>query len=130
MRNAFAAEITELALADDRIVLLSGDIGNRLGNIPRVQANFWGHVNVRPDVVASLGANVVGRRFGTIANTYELPKYGTVDASIAWQVTPRLKAECFVQNLFDQEYVVGLLPTTIGSPRLVNGGLRVKFSGR
>jgi transketolase len=30
MRNAFAAEITELAIHDPRIVLLSGDIGNRL----------------------------------------------------------------------------------------------------
>jgi transketolase len=30
MRNAFAAAITELARTDDRIVLLSGDIGNRL----------------------------------------------------------------------------------------------------
>ncbi|MBC8232347.1 transketolase [bacterium] len=30
MRNAFAAEITELASEDERIVLLSGDIGNRL----------------------------------------------------------------------------------------------------
>ncbi len=30
MRNAFAAEITELAAADPRVVLLSGDIGNRL----------------------------------------------------------------------------------------------------
>lgn len=30
MRNAFAEEITELAAHDDRIVLLSGDIGNRL----------------------------------------------------------------------------------------------------
>jgi transketolase len=30
MRNAFAAEITALAAIDDRIVLLSGDIGNRL----------------------------------------------------------------------------------------------------
>lgn len=30
MRNAFAQAITELAIADDRIVLLSGDIGNRL----------------------------------------------------------------------------------------------------
>ncbi len=30
MRNAFAAEITELAATDPRIVLLSGDIGNRL----------------------------------------------------------------------------------------------------
>lgn len=30
MRNAFAHEITQLALEDERIVLLSGDIGNRL----------------------------------------------------------------------------------------------------
>lgn len=30
MRNAFAKEITELAGADPRVVLLSGDIGNRL----------------------------------------------------------------------------------------------------
>jgi transketolase len=30
MRNAFADELTQLAAADDRIVLLSGDIGNRL----------------------------------------------------------------------------------------------------
>lgn len=30
MRNAFAREITRLAQEDDRIVLLSGDIGNRL----------------------------------------------------------------------------------------------------
>jgi transketolase len=30
MRNAFADEILKLALADDRIVVLSGDIGNRL----------------------------------------------------------------------------------------------------
>jgi len=30
MRNAFAAAITELAAADPRVVLLSGDIGNRL----------------------------------------------------------------------------------------------------
>ena len=35
-----------------------------------------------------------------------------------------------VQNLFDQEYYVLLLPTTTGSPRLVNGGIRVRFSGR
>lgn len=30
MRNAFADEITQLAIADERVVLLSGDIGNRL----------------------------------------------------------------------------------------------------
>jgi len=32
MRNAFAAEITALAQSDERVVLISGDIGNRLFN--------------------------------------------------------------------------------------------------
>ena len=31
-----------------------------------------------------------------------------------------------VQNMFDEQYFVGTLPTTIGSPRLVNGGVRVQ----
>ena len=37
MRNAFAEEITKLAVADERIVLLSGDIGNRLFDTFTVQ---------------------------------------------------------------------------------------------
>ena len=31
-----------------------------------------------------------------------------------------------VQNLFDITYYVGTNPTTIGTPRLVNGGIRLK----
>jgi outer membrane receptor protein involved in Fe transport len=30
-----------------------------------------------------------------------------------------------VQNLFDTLYYVGTNPTTIGTPRLVNGGIRL-----
>ena len=35
-----------------------------------------------------------------------------------------------VQNLFDEDYFVGTLPTSVGSPRLVTGGVRVRFAGR
>jgi transketolase len=38
MRNAFADEVTNLAQADPRVVLLSGDIGNRLFDKLRVQS--------------------------------------------------------------------------------------------
>jgi transketolase len=38
MRNAFAAEITALAATDPRVVLLSGDIGNRLFDEYKVRA--------------------------------------------------------------------------------------------
>ena len=37
MRNAFAQELTEIALKDPRVMLLSGDIGNRLFNDFRSQ---------------------------------------------------------------------------------------------
>ncbi len=35
-----------------------------------------------------------------------------------------------VQNLFDAEYFVGTLPTTVGSPRLVSAGFRLRLTGR
>ena len=38
MRNAFADEVTQMAHADPRVVLLSGDIGNRLFDKLRAQS--------------------------------------------------------------------------------------------
>ena len=35
-----------------------------------------------------------------------------------------------VQNLFNQEYFVATLPDTIGTPRLINGGVRLHFAGK
>jgi outer membrane receptor protein involved in Fe transport len=35
-----------------------------------------------------------------------------------------------VQNLFDQAYYVGTLPTTTGTPRFASGGLRVRFAAQ
>jgi outer membrane receptor protein involved in Fe transport len=59
-----------------------------------------------------------------------LPAYGLVDLSASREIGRNLQVFFGVQNLFDQEYYVQLLPTTIGSPRLVNGGVRVRWSGR
>ena len=59
-----------------------------------------------------------------------LPAYGVVDFSASRDIGRNLEVFFGVQNLFDQEYYVQLLPTTIGSPRLVNGGVRVRWSGR
>jgi len=32
-----------------------------------------------------------------------------------------------IQNLFDAEYFVGTLPTTVGAPRLITGGIRLRL---
>ena len=41
-----------------------------------------------------------------------------------------LQAFFGVQNLLDKEYFVQTNPSTIGTPRLINGGVRVRFTGR
>lgn len=83
------------------------DAGNRLGNIAHLQANLWTRYRLLPKVHIGFGANHVGERYGTISNTYKLPSYTTLDASLAWQIDPRLKAELFVQNLLDKAYYTG-----------------------
>jgi outer membrane receptor protein involved in Fe transport len=59
-----------------------------------------------------------------------LPPYGVLDFSASRNIGRNLEVFFGVQNMFDQEYYVQLQPTTTGSPRLVNGGVRVRFSGR
>jgi outer membrane receptor protein involved in Fe transport len=59
-----------------------------------------------------------------------LPPYGVMDFSVSRDFGRNLEVFFGVQNTFDQEYYVQLQPTTTGSPRLVNGGIRVRFSGR
>jgi outer membrane receptor protein involved in Fe transport len=59
-----------------------------------------------------------------------LPPYGVVDFGVSRDIGRNLDVFFGVQNLFDQEYYVQLLPTTTGSPRLVHGGIRVRFNGR
>jgi outer membrane receptor protein involved in Fe transport len=59
-----------------------------------------------------------------------LPPYGVVDLMVSRAITPNFDAFFGMQNMFNQEYFVGTLPTTIGSPRLYNGGVRIRFTGK
>jgi len=59
-----------------------------------------------------------------------LPPYGTLELSALREIGRNFDVFFGVQNLFDEEYYVGFAPTTIGTPRLVNGGIRVRWSGR
>ena len=45
MRNAFADEITKIAKSDPRLVLLSGDIGNRLFDTLKIQSDGKQFIN-------------------------------------------------------------------------------------
>jgi outer membrane receptor protein involved in Fe transport len=59
-----------------------------------------------------------------------LPGYALVDFTASRGVGRNVEIFFGVQNIGDVVYFVGTNPTTIGSPRLLNVGVRVRFSGR
>ena len=59
-----------------------------------------------------------------------LPGYTSVDLTALRDVTRNVQAFFGVQNMFDQVSFVQTNPSTVGTPRLMNFGVRVKFSGR
>ncbi len=87
-----------------------GDKGNQLANVAPWQANLWTLYRFDGDLTGlelGLGANFVDQRYGTLDNSYQLDAYTTVEASVAYRLTPQLKAEVFMRNLLDEEYYTG-----------------------
>ena len=59
-----------------------------------------------------------------------LPGYTSVDVSASRSLGRMFEVFVGAQNVFDTAYFVQTNPSTIGTPRLVNAGLRVRFAGR
>jgi outer membrane receptor protein involved in Fe transport len=59
-----------------------------------------------------------------------LPGYTVVDVSASRSLGRNIELFVGAQNLFDQVYFVQTNPSTTGTPRLVNAGVRVRFAGR
>ena len=59
-----------------------------------------------------------------------LPGYASVDLTALRDLGHNVQVFFGVQNMFDQVSFVQTNPSTTGTPRLFNGGVRVRFSGR
>jgi outer membrane receptor protein involved in Fe transport len=72
---------------------------------------------------------LVGSQYDDDLNTPSrlLPKYALVDLSVSRELGRTTELFVGVQNLFDAEYFVGTLPTTVGAPRFVTGGIRLRL---
>jgi outer membrane receptor protein involved in Fe transport len=113
-------------------------VGKFLPQVPEHRGSI--HVAYTNPQIAAVSVNVLffGRQFNEDLNNGVkpgetepgLPGYTTLEFSASRAITKNFDVFFGVQNLFDEEYYVGLGPTTIGSPRLVNGGLRVRFSAK
>jgi outer membrane receptor protein involved in Fe transport len=107
-------------------------LGNDLAQVPKNRGSF--HVTYAKARFATVGFGVqaVGTQFDDDLNTPSrlLPRYAVADLTASRTIVKNFDVFVGIQNLFDKEYIVQTLPTTVGSPRLVSGGARVRFSGR
>ena len=67
--------------------------------------------------------------FPTIADKtfVGLPGYSVTNLAVSRSINHQVDVFFGAQNLFGRLYYVGTNPTTIGTPRLVNGGIRLRI---
>jgi iron complex outermembrane receptor protein len=112
--------------------------GKYLAEVPKHRASFQVSYSHPRFVNLALDNQFVGMQFdddqniATIFPTIDakrkvgLPAYSVTNFTASRTVNRNVDVFFGVQNLFGQVYYVGTNPTTIGTPRLVNGGLRLK----
>jgi outer membrane receptor protein involved in Fe transport len=113
-------------------------VGNTLPQVPRHRGSLQLSYISQKYANVGLGLQFVGRQFDDDQNvrvvpgetTPGLPGYTSVDLSFSRAVGHDVDLFAGIQNVFNTEYIVGTLPTTIGSPRLFNAGVRIRLVGR
>jgi outer membrane receptor protein involved in Fe transport len=132
------AKVTEYNPAPPPGVTPVNLVGLYLPQVPKHRGSFSvAYLNPRY-VNVSLNSTFFGRQFDDDQNVRTkpgetepgLPPYGILDLSASRNIGRNLDVFFGVQNMLDKEYYVQFAPTTTGSPRLVNAGIRVHWSGR
>jgi iron complex outermembrane receptor protein len=107
-------------------------VGNFLAEVPQNRGSAQiSYANAKIATIA-FGYQAVGAQFDDDVNTPSrlMPSYVTADLSASRNIVKGVDVFFGMQNMFNETYVVATLPTTIGSPRLYNGGVRIRWSGR
>ena len=104
--------------------------GNRLAQVAKhkftVQAAY---MNPQAVDVALMG-KLVGPQFDDDLNLFRLGSYFVVDATLSRRLGEAAEAFLAVENLFNREYPVRSNPASIGTPLLIQGGIRFQILGR
>jgi outer membrane receptor protein involved in Fe transport len=135
-----AAYVFEIAKVHESKVDASGTdlTGKYLAQVPKNRVSLgFNYMNPRFLNVA-IENQFVGHQYDDDLNTATifttipekrevgLPKYNVFNFTLSRTINRTVDLFFGVQNLFDVTYYVGTNPTTIGTPRLVNGGIRLK----
>ena len=87
---------------------------------------------IRDSLSVAASVQFLGAQFDEDQNlsARRLPAYTLVDLTASRAVGRTAELFVGVQNLLNAEYFVGTLPTTVGAPRFVSAGFRLRFNGR
>jgi outer membrane receptor protein involved in Fe transport len=123
-------------------------VGKRLQQVPKHRGTLQAAYSNAKYLSVAVSVQSVGLQYNDdlnvnfipvstlAANGYDgvypagLPGYSVADVSVSRNIGRNIQAFIGVQNLFDKVYFVQTNPSTIGTPRLVNAGVRVRFSAR
>ncbi|MCL6263495.1 TonB-dependent siderophore receptor [Craterilacuibacter sp. RT1T] len=122
------AGATYLEASIDKAGSHLGTEGKRPRNTPNFTANLWTSYRITPEITAGGGANWVGKRYATEANTNVLPEYLVVSAMLAYE-TRHYKAQLNINNLLNEKHYEGLYGghATYGAQRGAELTLGMKF---
>ena len=105
--------------------------GLRLPQVPRNQLTIQTRYENPSIVTVGLQARTSSSQFDDDLNQFRLDSYFTLDAFVSRRLNRRLEIFGAVENVFDKRYEVGKTPvTTLGPPRLVRGGIRLRLGAK
>ena len=111
--------------------------GKYLAEVPKHRASFQVNYTNPRFVNLAIDNQFVGHQFDDDRNEavilpgvpgkteIGLPAYSVTNVTVGRTLHRNVDVFFGVQNLFGTLYYVGTNPTTIGTPRLVNGGIRL-----
>jgi outer membrane receptor protein involved in Fe transport len=102
------------------------DTGLRLPQAPLHQGSV--EVRWRGPVTVSAAARWIGDQFEDDRNTLVLEGYGVYDLALRRVISDRYQMFLSMENVLDRAYAVGRTPVeTLGTPRLIHGGLGLRL---
>ncbi|HEY0876981.1 MAG TPA: TonB-dependent siderophore receptor, partial [Zeimonas sp.] len=104
--------------------------GARIAQLPRHTFSLWNRYDFDARWGAGLGVIAASDQFASGDNTVTLPGFARFDAALYYQITPDLRMQLNVENLFDREYFASAHSNnniTPGSPRAVRVSLTANY---
>ncbi|HKQ77994.1 MAG TPA: TonB-dependent receptor [Blastocatellia bacterium] len=96
--------------------------------VPRNQFTLQTVYSNPRHITAAVQFRASGKQFDDDQNRLPLGSFAVIDVMVARPLTRYLEVFVAAQNLLDERYAVGRTPLeTLGMPRMVRGGVRLRF---